>query len=40
MIDPLNVASKGVIGKLGFEFWRVGEIDDGYPVEIYRRTFE
>jgi RimJ/RimL family protein N-acetyltransferase len=38
MIDPLNVASKGVIGKLGFEFWKIGAIDDGYRVEVYRRT--
>ena len=40
MIDRQNVASKGVIGKLGFEFWKIGEIDDGYPVEVYRRTFD
>ena len=40
MIDRQNVASKGVIGKLGFEFWKIGEIDDGYQVEVYRRTFE
>ena len=39
MIDPLNVASQGVIGKLGFEFWRNGEIDDGYEVRVYRRAF-
>jgi RimJ/RimL family protein N-acetyltransferase len=38
MIDPRNVASKGVIGKLGFEFWKIGAIDDGYRVEVYRRT--
>jgi RimJ/RimL family protein N-acetyltransferase len=38
MIDVQNVASKGVIGKLGFEFWKIAEIDE-YPVELYRRTF-
>jgi RimJ/RimL family protein N-acetyltransferase len=40
MIDPRNVASTGVIGKLGFEFWKIGEIDDGYRVEVYRRAFD
>lgn len=39
MIDPQNVASRGVIGKLAFEYWKIGEIDDGYPVELYRRSF-
>ena len=39
MIDPLNATSKGVICKLGFEFWKLGEIDDGYCVEVYRRAF-
>ena len=39
MIDPQNVASKGVIGKLRFEHWKIGQIDDGYPVEVYRRSF-
>jgi RimJ/RimL family protein N-acetyltransferase len=39
MIDPRNVASQGVIGKLGFEFWKVSEIDDGYRVGVYRRAF-
>jgi RimJ/RimL family protein N-acetyltransferase len=38
MIDPENVASKGVIGKLGFEFWKIAEID-GYRDELYRRDF-
>jgi RimJ/RimL family protein N-acetyltransferase len=38
MIDAQNVASKGVIGKLGFEFCKIAEIDE-YPVELYRRTF-
>ena len=39
MIDPQNEASKGVIGKLGFEYWKIGQIDDGYRVEVYRRSF-
>jgi RimJ/RimL family protein N-acetyltransferase len=39
MIDPRNLASKGVIGKLGFEFWKSGVDDDGYGVEFYRRSF-
>ena len=39
MIDPQNVASRSVIGKLGFGFWKFGEIDDGYRVEMYRRAF-
>ena len=38
MIDPRNMASNGVIGKRGFEFWKFGEIDDGYRVEVYRRA--
>ncbi len=38
MIDPRNMASKGVIGKLGFEFWKVANID-GYRIELYRRCF-
>ena len=38
MIDPRNVASKGVIGKLGFESWKIGAIDDGYRVQVYRRA--
>jgi RimJ/RimL family protein N-acetyltransferase len=36
MIDPRNTASKGVIGKLGFEFVRIAEID-GYQDELYRK---
>jgi hypothetical protein len=32
------MASKGVIGKLGFEFWKIAEID-GYCDELYRRSF-
>jgi RimJ/RimL family protein N-acetyltransferase len=38
MIDPQNMASKGVIGKLGFEFWKLADID-GYRIELYRRSF-
>jgi RimJ/RimL family protein N-acetyltransferase len=38
MIDRQNVASKGVIGKVGFEFWKIARID-GYRVELYRRAF-
>ena len=38
MIDRQNMASKGVIGKLGFEFWKLADID-GYRVELYRRSF-
>jgi RimJ/RimL family protein N-acetyltransferase len=38
MIDPRNVASKGVIGKLGFEFWKIAEVG-GYRDELYRRVF-
>jgi RimJ/RimL family protein N-acetyltransferase len=38
MIDPQNRASQGVIRKLDFEFWKIGSIDDGYRVEVYRRT--
>jgi RimJ/RimL family protein N-acetyltransferase len=38
MIDRQNMASKGVIGKLGFEFWKLADVD-GYRVELYRRSF-
>ena len=38
MIDPRNAASKAVIGKLDFTFRRQAELD-GYPVDLYRRTF-
>ena len=38
MIDPRNAASKAVISKLDFTFWRQAEID-GYRVDLYRRTF-
>jgi RimJ/RimL family protein N-acetyltransferase len=38
MIDPRNVASKRVINKLGFEFWRIAEVN-GFLDELYRRTF-
>lgn len=38
MIDPRNTASRGVIAKLGFTFWREAEVD-GYRVRFYRRAF-
>jgi RimJ/RimL family protein N-acetyltransferase len=38
MIDPRNVASKAVITKLNFTFWRQVEIN-GYHDDLYRRTF-
>jgi RimJ/RimL family protein N-acetyltransferase len=38
MIDPRNSASKAVISKLDFTFWRQAEIN-GYRVDLYRRTF-
>jgi RimJ/RimL family protein N-acetyltransferase len=38
MIDPRNAASKAVIRKLDFTFWRQAEID-GYQDDLYRRTF-
>ena len=38
MIDPQNTASKRVIGKLGFEYWKLADVDD-YEVELYRRCF-
>ena len=37
MIDPRNTASKGVINKLGFEFWKIAEVN-GYRDELYRRV--
>ena len=36
MIDPTNDASQGVIGKLGFTFWKQAEVD-GYVDNMYRR---
>ena len=36
MIDPTNDASQGVIGKLGFTFWKQAEVD-GYVDNLYRR---
>jgi RimJ/RimL family protein N-acetyltransferase len=39
MIDPRNAASKNVITKLGFTFWRLGEVN-GFVDELYRRTFD
>jgi RimJ/RimL family protein N-acetyltransferase len=38
MIDPQNRASRGVITKLGFEYWKLGQFD-GYQDELYRRAF-
>ena len=38
MIDPTNDASQGVIGKLGFTFWKQAEVD-GYIDNLYRREF-
>jgi len=38
MIDPRNLPSQGVIGKLDFEFWKIADVD-GYRVELYRRSF-
>src|SRR4051794_23575340 len=38
MIDPTNDASKGVITKLGFTFWKQAVVD-GYLDDLYRRTF-
>ncbi|MFT6292402.1 MAG: RimJ/RimL family protein N-acetyltransferase [Ilumatobacter sp.] len=35
MIDPTNVASKRVAVKLGFEFWKLAEVNDCVD-EIYR----
>jgi RimJ/RimL family protein N-acetyltransferase len=39
MIDPRNTASKSVISKLDFTFWRQAEIN-GYYDDLYRRTFD
>ena len=36
MIDPTNDASRGVIGKLGFTFWKQAEVD-GYVDNMYRK---
>jgi RimJ/RimL family protein N-acetyltransferase len=38
MIDPTNQPSQGVIGKLGFTFWKQAEVD-GYVDNLYRRAF-
>ena len=38
MIDPRNSASRAVITKLDFTFWRQAEIN-GYNDDLYRRTF-
>jgi RimJ/RimL family protein N-acetyltransferase len=39
MIDPHNTASKRVIDKLGFAFWKIAPDSDGYHVEFHRRSF-
>ncbi len=39
MIDPTNHASKNVIRKLGFEFWKQAEIN-GFTCDIYRVALE
>jgi RimJ/RimL family protein N-acetyltransferase len=36
MIDPSNLASKRVINKLGFAFWKIAEVN-GFRDELYRR---
>jgi RimJ/RimL family protein N-acetyltransferase len=38
MIDPRNAASRAVISKLDFTFWRQAEIN-GHHDDLYRRTF-
>jgi RimJ/RimL family protein N-acetyltransferase len=38
MIDPRNAASRAVISKLDFTFWRHTEIN-GYCDDLYRRVF-
>lgn len=35
MIDPANLPSQNIAGKVGFAFWKPG-LDDGYPVKLYR----
>jgi RimJ/RimL family protein N-acetyltransferase len=39
IIDAANQRSSNVARKLGFEFWKQGTVDDGYPVDLYRRSF-
>ncbi len=39
IIDPANQRSSNVARKLGFEFWKRGTVDDGYPVDLYQRSF-
>ncbi|HEY7440045.1 MAG TPA: hypothetical protein VIC35_11675 [Acidimicrobiia bacterium] len=39
MIDRQNLASKRVIGKLGFAFWNVPADADDSRFELYRRSF-
>jgi RimJ/RimL family protein N-acetyltransferase len=38
MIDPRNSASRSVITKLGFTFWKQAEVN-GYCDDLYYRTF-
>jgi RimJ/RimL family protein N-acetyltransferase len=38
MIDPTNTASQNVIAKLGFTYWKQGEMDD-WIANLYRRSF-
>ncbi len=38
MIDPTNAASRNVITKLGFSWWKQAEID-GFVDDLFRRTF-
>ena len=35
-IDPTNIASKRVAAKLGFEFWKIAEVN-GFVDEVHRR---
>jgi RimJ/RimL family protein N-acetyltransferase len=37
MIDPRNMASKRVIAKLSFEFWKIADVN-GFRDELYRRA--
>jgi RimJ/RimL family protein N-acetyltransferase len=38
IIDPTNTASRNVIVKLGFTFWKQEPVN-GYLCDLYRRTF-
>ena len=37
MIDPRNEPSRNVIGKLGFRYWKTGEVN-GYVDDMFLRT--